>query len=71
MVTGDPHSDAAFERLPITLEGAMHNLERSAAARTIYGDVFIDTFVTMLKNELAQFARSITDWERARYQEVM
>ncbi len=71
MVTGDPHADAAFERLPITLEGAMHNLERSAAARKIYGDVFIDTYVTMLRNELAQFARSITDWERARYQEVM
>jgi glutamine synthetase len=71
MVSGDPHVDAALERLPITLEGAMNNLERSDAARRIYGDVFIDTFVTMLRNELAQFARSITDWERARYQEVM
>lgn len=71
MVTGDPHLDASLERLPTTLEGAMNNLATSDAARRIYGDVFVDTFVTMLKNELAQFARSITDWERARYQEVM
>jgi len=71
MVSGDPHADAALERLPISLEGAVNNLERSEAARAIYGDAFLRTYVAMLRNELAQFARSITDWERARYQEVM
>jgi glutamine synthetase len=71
MVTGDPHVDASLERLPLSLEGAMGNLEKSVLARRIYGDTFVDTFLTMLRNELAQFARSITDWERQRYQEVM
>jgi glutamine synthetase len=71
MVSGDPHVDAALERLPTTLEGATANFASSAAARKIYGDMLVDTFVVMLRNELAQFAGSITDWERARYQEVM
>jgi glutamine synthetase len=71
MVGGDPHVDASLERLPISLEGAVANLEQSDFARGVYGEVFLDTYVTMLRQELSQFARSITEWERERYQEVM
>jgi glutamine synthetase len=71
MVGGDPHVDAALERLPTSLEGAVANLEQSEFAKRAYGEVFMDAYVTMLRQELSQFARSITDWERARYQEVM
>ena len=71
MVGGDPHVDASLERLPTSLEGAVTNLEQSDFARRVYGEVFMDTYVTMLRQELSQFARSITDWERERYQEVM
>lgn len=71
MVTGDPHVDGDLERLPISLEGALANFEGSEKARRIYGETFVDTYATMLRNELAQFSRSITDWERSRYQEVM
>jgi glutamine synthetase len=71
MVGGDPHVDASLERLPISLEGAVANLEQSDFARRVYGEVFLDTYVAMLRQELSQFARSITEWERERYQEVM
>lgn len=71
MVTGDPHADAALERLPLSLEGAAANFEASAFARELYGDVFVDTYLEMLQHEIGLFARQVTDWELARYREVM
>lgn len=71
MVTGDPHQDAALERLPTSLEGATPNFERSAFARQVYGDLFVDTFLVMLRHEIELFSRHVTDWERTRYQEIM
>lgn len=71
MVTGDPHADAALERLPLSLEGAVANFEASAFVRELYGDVFVDTYLEMLQHEIGLFARQVTDWELARYREVM
>lgn len=71
MVTGDPHADAALERLPLSLEGAVANFEESDFVRELYGDVFVDTYLEMLRHEIGLFARQVTDWELARYREVM
>jgi glutamine synthetase len=71
MVTGDPHVDAALVRLPATLEAALPHFAESELARQIYGEVFVDTFVTMLEHEIGLFNRQVTDWENARYREVM
>jgi glutamine synthetase len=71
MVGGDPHADAALERLPVTLEGAVANLEQSAFARQLYGEVFLDTYLTMLHREVDVFNRHVTEWELERYREVM
>jgi glutamine synthetase len=71
MVTGDPHLDASFERLPTRLEDALPRFEQSGFARDLYGDMFVDVYVTMLRHELELFARHVTDWERERYREVM
>ena len=71
MVTGDPHADAELVRLPATLEAALPHFAESELARQIYGDVFVDTFVTMLEHEIGLFNRQVTDWENARYREVM
>jgi glutamine synthetase len=71
MVSGDPHADAAFERLPTSLDRAVDNLAASQFARQVYGDVFVDTYLTMLRHEVDAFSRQVTEWERERYMEVM
>ncbi len=71
IVTGDPHVDSALVRLPATLEAAVPNFAQSALAREVYGDVFVDTFLTMLEHEIGLFNRQVTEWERLRYREVM
>lgn len=71
MVTGDPHADAAFERLPVSLEGAVANFRASDFPRQVYGDVFVDTYLTMLEHELSLYAKQVTEWERKRYMEIM
>ena len=71
MVGGDPHVDAALERLPLTLEGAVANLAESEFARSVYGDVFMNTYLTMLRHEVDVFNRQVTPWEWERYREVM
>ena len=71
MVSGDPHADAAFERLPMSLDRAIDNLEGSDFARALYGDVFVDTYLTMLRHEVDAYGRQVGEWERERYREVM
>jgi glutamine synthetase len=71
MVTGDPHVDASFRRLPTSLVEAITELEPSAFVRETYGDVFVDTFLAMLRHEVELFQRYVTDWERERYREMM
>ena len=70
MVSGDPHVDGSLERLPVSLEGAVANFD-SDFVREVYGDVFVDTYLVMLRHEIDLFARQVTDWEHERYREVM
>ena len=71
IVTGDPHVDESLRRLPTTLGEAVAELEGSEFARRVYGETFVDVYLTMLRHELELFGRHVTDWERDRYREVM
>ena len=71
IVSGDPHVDASLRRLPTNLAEALPAFERSEFARELYGDVFVDAYLVMLRHELEQFARHVTEWEFERYREVM
>jgi glutamine synthetase len=71
MVTGDPHLDASLPRLPTQLAQALPAFEQSQFAREVYGELFVDVYLTMLRHELELFSRHVTDWERERYREVM
>jgi glutamine synthetase len=71
MVTGDPHVDPSFPRLPTDLAEALPAFEQSRFVREVYGDLFVDVYMVMLRHELELFARHVTDWERDRYAEVM
>ena len=71
MVTGDPHVDSSLTRLPTQLADAVDTLEQSQFVRRVFGEMFVDSYVVMLRHELELFARHVTDWERERYREVM
>lgn len=68
--TGDPHADTALARVAPNLEKAVETFHGSDFARRVYGDMFVDTFTVMQRNELAAFGAHITDWEFKRYADV-
>lgn len=57
--------------LPRTLDEATQSLKKSAAARDLLGDEFVDHFVRTREWECRQFNKTVTDWERDRYFEII
>lgn len=58
-------------RLPRTLAEAADRLDRSEAARDLFGDDFVDHFVATRRWEWQQFQQAVTSWELQRYFEVI
>ncbi|WP_412462289.1 glutamine synthetase family protein [Pseudomonas sp. SC11] len=50
--------------LPCTLHAALERLRRSALARELFGEVFIEGYVATKLLELSDFLDEITPWER-------
>jgi len=57
--------------LPRTLWDAAQRLRRSKAARDWFGDEFVEHFAATREWEEREFRRHITDWEMARYFEII
>ncbi len=57
--------------LPRTLFEAAERLAASSAARSLFGDVFVDHYAMTRRWEEREFQRAITDWELARYFEII
>jgi len=75
---GAPQTGNAYEAtlpaeraLPRTLWEAAQKLKASQAARALFGDVFVDHFAATREWEEREFRRAITDWEMARYFEII
>ena len=60
-----------FSALPGTLEEATALLKESDVAREMFGSVFVDHYVTTREWEIKQYRQAVTDWELARYFEVI
>ncbi len=58
-------------RLPNTLWDAAQRLRQSDAARSLFGDAFVEHFAATREWEERQFRRHVTDWELARYFEII
>ena len=65
-LTPDPAS-----ALPATLWEAAQRLKGSAAARALLGDDFVEHFAATREWEEREFRRHVTDWELARYFEII
>jgi glutamine synthetase len=57
--------------LPRTLTQAADRFEASATARALFGDVFVEHYAMTRRWEEHEFQRAITDWELARYFEII
>ncbi|MCC6076853.1 glutamine synthetase family protein [Pseudomonas sp. GCM10022188] len=51
-------------RLPTSMNEALHRLQRSALARELFGEEFIEGYLATKSLELADFLEEITPWER-------
>lgn len=75
---GEPIRGNAYEikfpseaALPRTLYEAAERLEASSAARDLFGDAFVEHYAATRKWEEREFRKAITDWEMARYFEII
>ena len=57
--------------LPRTLTEAAGRLRQSKAARELFGDAFVDHYAATREWEDREFRKAITDWELARYFEII
>jgi glutamine synthetase len=58
-------------QLPRTLWDAAQQLKGSAAARALFGDAFVEHYAATREWEEREFRKAITDWELARYFEII
>jgi glutamine synthetase len=75
---GEPISGNAYEvqfpperALPRSLFEAAQRLKGSAAARSLFGDAFVDHYAATREWEEREFRKAITDWEMERYFEII
>jgi glutamine synthetase len=73
-----PVEGNAYERkfpaeraLPRTLSEAAARLNASQAARSLFGEAFVEHYAATREWEEREFRRAITDWEMARYFEII
>jgi glutamine synthetase len=57
--------------LPTTLFEAAQRLKASKAARGLFGDAFVEHFAATREWEEREFRKHVTDWELARYFEII
>jgi glutamine synthetase len=74
----EPLTGNAYERslpakrqLPRTLGDAAHRFARSRAAQQLFGAPFVAHFAASREWEEREFRRAVTDWELARYFEII
>ncbi|MBL8575186.1 MAG: glutamine synthetase [Hyphomicrobiaceae bacterium] len=75
---GDPLTGNAYEKkipknraLPRTLMEAATRLKASKPARELFGSAFVDHYAGSREWEEREFRKAITDWEMARYFEII
>ena len=73
MVQGNAYTQQFPEhlKLPNTLWDAAQRLRASTAARTLFGEAFVEHFAATREWEEREFRRHVTDWELARYFEII
>lgn len=71
MVVGDPHVEDRWERLPTSLDEAVSNFTASEFTKRVYGERFVECFDVMQQVEIGSYNAHVSDWETARYRDVI
>lgn len=64
---GNAYVDEHLTRLPSSLRDATDLFEKSALARTAFGDDVVDFYAHHARLEHEAFSNAVTDWEKQRY----
>jgi glutamine synthetase len=64
---GDVYAAQGLPHVPRTLRDATDLFEKSAFARSAFGESVVDHYTHFFHTEQAAYDRTVTDWERARY----
>lgn len=70
-VVGNSYLDKDSKALPKNLFDATEKLSQSKAAKSIFGELFVDHFVNSRRWEWQQFQQTVTTYERERYFEII
>ncbi|MEO5767944.1 MAG: glutamine synthetase family protein [Polyangia bacterium] len=70
-VTGSGYADDAAPVLPSSLHEATLRFQKSELAAALFGPAFVEHFAATRLWECRQFAKAVTDWELARYFEII
>ena len=64
---GDIYSAQHLPRVPYTLEHAVELFESSDFTKQAFGEDVVEHYSHFFRTEIANYNRSVTDWERKRY----
>jgi glutamine synthetase len=70
-VAGNGYADESAPVLPRNLHEATLRFEQSKVARELFGAEFVEHFAATRQWEWRQFGKAVTDWELARYFEII
>jgi len=70
-VIGSGYEDREAATLPRNLAEATERFESSELSRSLFGDEFVSHFAATRRWEWRQFGKAVTDWELARYFEII
>jgi glutamine synthetase len=66
--TGDAYRESeSHDRLPRTLLGALEALEDDEVLRDALGELLVEEYVTIKREEFDRYQHHVSDWERAEY----
>ncbi len=80
LTLGDPISGNAYEvqkslpeelQFPTNLRDATALFKRSAEARDLFGDEFVDHYVSSRDWEVREYEKFVTSWQLQRYFEII
>ena len=64
---GNAYTATQLPRVPASLSEAADLFDRSATARSLFGDQVVNHYVQCARLEKESFDRAVTDWELNRY----
>ena len=70
-IEGSGYGDSAAPLLPGSLRDATVRFQQSPVAQELFGRAFVEHFAATRLWECRQFDKAVTDWERARYFEII